>query len=99
VTTLLRTPVKLHGAALHPTIFVGYENVPRGGATDLAGADLLHGSEDCGASSHVDTSRFVSLAVVDVTDCARAFLLVTKRLDSIELGEATRCNDSAEVHW
>ncbi|MBX6766040.1 MAG: hypothetical protein IRY90_02610 [Actinomadura rubrobrunea] len=93
--------MKLHGAAPHPTIFVGenHENVHCGDATEFAGRTSLRGTEGCGTCSRVP--RVLSRAVVDAEACARTFIReldepATDRLDIIDPVEAIRCDDPAE---
>lgn len=65
--------MRLHGAALRLTIFVGdgdqwrhkplyTEIVHRAHQAGLAGASVLHGIEGYGASSRIHTTRLLSLA-------------------------------------
>jgi hypothetical protein len=83
----------LSGTALRMTIFVGEtdqvhhrplysEIVHRAHARGLAGATVLRGYEGFGASSHIHTTRILSLTedlpavvvIVDTTEKIRAFL-------------------------
>jgi PII-like signaling protein len=83
----------LTGTALRATIFVGEadqvrhrplytEIVHRAHAAGLAGATVLHGIEGYGASSHIHTTRILSLTedlpviilIVDAPEKVRAFL-------------------------
>ena len=85
--------MKLQGPAMRLTVFVGEsdqwrhrpvytEIVHRAHAAGLAGASVMRGIEGYGASSHIHTSRILSLsedlpvAVVIIDDAARieAFL-------------------------
>ena len=85
--------MKLQGPALRLTIFVGEsdqwhhhpvytEIVHRAHAAGMAGASVLRGIEGYGASSHVHTTRILSLSedlpvaviIVDAEERIRAFL-------------------------
>lgn len=85
--------MRLHGPALRLTILVGEtdqfhhrplynEIVHRAHRTGLAGATVLRGIEGYGASTHIHTSRILSLTedlpivivIVDDADRVRAFL-------------------------
>lgn len=85
--------MKLEGLALRLTIYVGEndqahhrplyaEIVHRAHAAGLAGASVFRGLEGYGASSHIHTSRILSLSedlplaivIVDAEDRIRAFL-------------------------
>jgi uncharacterized protein len=65
--------MKLHGAALRLTIFVGdtdvwhhkplyHEIVHRAHKAGLAGASVIRGMEGYGASNHIHTTRILSLS-------------------------------------
>lgn len=85
--------MRLHGPALRLTVFVGEtdqyhrrplynEIVQRAHKAGLAGATVVRGIEGYGASTHIHTSRILSLAedlplvivIVDDADRVRAFL-------------------------
>lgn len=85
--------MRLEGAATRLTVFVGEsdqwhhhpvytEIVHRAHAAGLAGASVLRGIEGFGASSHVHTTRILSLSedlpvavvIVDAADRIEAFL-------------------------
>jgi uncharacterized protein len=85
--------MKLQGAAMRLTIFVGEsdqwhhhpvytEIVHRAHAAGLAGASVMRGIEGYGASSHIHTTRILSLSedlpvaivIVDAADRIEAFL-------------------------
>lgn len=85
--------MKLQGPALRVTVFVGEsdqwhhhpvytEIVHRAHRAGLAGATVLHGIEGFGASSHIHTTRILSLSqdlpvavvIVDAEERIRAFL-------------------------
>jgi uncharacterized protein len=85
--------MKLQGPAMRLTVFVGEsdqwhrhpvytEIVHRAHAAGLAGASVLRGIEGYGASSHVHTTRILSLSedlpvaivIVDAADRIEAFL-------------------------
>lgn len=85
--------MRLQGAALRLTIFVGEsdqwhhhpvytEIVHRAHRAGLAGATVLHGIEGYGASTHIHTTRLLSLSqdlpvavvIVDAEARIRAFL-------------------------
>ncbi|WP_214105424.1 DUF190 domain-containing protein [Acrocarpospora catenulata] len=85
--------MKLEGAALRLTVFVGetdvwhhkplyHEIVHRAHAAGLAGASVFRGVEGYGASSHIHTTRILSLSedlpmaivIVDTAHRIRAFL-------------------------
>ncbi|MGC9671165.1 DUF190 domain-containing protein [Planosporangium sp. 12N6] len=85
--------MKLEGPAVRLTIFVGeddcwhhkplyHEIVHRAHRSGLAGATVLRGIEGYGASSHIHTTRLLSLSedlpvtivIVDAEDRIRAFL-------------------------
>lgn len=85
--------MKLQGPAMRLTVFVGEsdqwhrhpvytEIVHRAHAAGLAGASVLRGIEGYGASSHVHTTRILSLSddlpvaivIVDTADRIEAFL-------------------------
>jgi PII-like signaling protein len=85
--------MKLEGPALRLTIFVGEsdqwhhhpvytEIIHRAHAAGLAGASVMRGIEGFGASSHIHTTRILSLSadlpvaivIVDVADRIEAFL-------------------------
>ncbi len=85
--------MKLHGPSMRLTIFIGEsdqwhhrpvytEIVHRAHAAGLAGASVLRGIEGYGASSHVHTTRILSLSedlpvaviIVDSADRIESFL-------------------------
>ncbi len=85
--------MKLQGPSMRLTIFVGEsdqwhhhpvytEIVHRAHAAGLAGASVMRGIEGYGASSHIHTTRILSLSedlpvaivIVDVADRIEAFL-------------------------
>jgi PII-like signaling protein len=85
--------MKLEGRALRLTVYVGEndqvhhkplyaEIVHRAHAAGLAGASVFRGLEGYGASSHIHTTRLLSLSedlpvaivIVDAEDRVRAFL-------------------------
>jgi PII-like signaling protein len=104
----------LRGRALRLTIFVGEDDtwhhkplyteiVHRAHAAGLAGASVFRGIEGYGASSHIHTTRLLSLSadlplaivIVDVEDRVRAFLpqlddLVTEGLVILDEVEVVR---------
>lgn len=106
--------MRLQGAALRLTIFVGdcdqwhhkplfTEIVHRAHQAGLAGASVIRGIEGYGASSHIHTTRLLSLAedlpvaiiIVDAEDRIRAFLpqldeLITEGLVMIDPVEVIR---------
>lgn len=106
--------MRLQGSALRLTVYVGEadqvhhrpvyaEIVHRAHAAGLAGASVFRGVEGYGASSHVHTSRLLSLSedlpvavvLVDDEDRIRAFLpeldeLVTEGLVTVEAVEVVR---------
>ena len=85
--------MKLHGPSMRLTIFVGEsdqwrhhpvytEIVHRAHAAGLAGASVMRGIEGFGASSHIHTTRILSLSedlpvaivIVDTAERIEAFL-------------------------
>jgi len=91
--------MKLHGPSMRLTIFVGEsdqwhhhpvytEIVHRAHAAGLAGASVMRGIEGFGASSHIHTTRILSLSadlpvaivIVDTAERIEAFL---PRLDEL----------------
>lgn len=85
--------MQLHGSAVRLTVFIGesdqwhhrplyHEIVERCRRAGLAGATVMRGIEGYGASSHIHTTRLLSLSedlplaitVVDSEDRIRAFL-------------------------
>lgn len=106
--------MKLEGPALRLTIFIDEDDtwhhkplfteiVHRAHAAGLAGASVFRGIEGYGASSHIHTTRLLSLAenlpvtviIVDAEDAIRAFLpqldeLVSEGLVIIEPVEVIR---------
>lgn len=104
--------MKLSGPATRLTVFVGEtdqwhhrpvytEIVHRAHAAGLAGATVLRGIEGFGASSHVHTTRILSLSedlpvavvIVDANDAIAAFL---PQLDEL-IGEGLVILDPVEV--
>jgi PII-like signaling protein len=106
--------MRLQGSALRLTVFVGesdhwhhhslaHEIVERARKAGLAGATVMRGVEGFGASSHIHTTRLLSLSedlplaiiVVDAEDKIRAFLpqldeLITEGLVLIDNVEVVR---------
>jgi PII-like signaling protein len=106
--------MKLEGPALRLTIFVGesdqwhhkplyHEIVHRAHDAGLAGASVINGIEGYGASSHIHTTRILSLSedlplaiiIVDAEDRIRDFLpqldeLITEGLVIIDPVEVIR---------
>lgn len=105
--------MRLHGPAVRLTIFVGEtdqwhhhpvytEIVHRAHAAGLAGATVLHGIEGYGASSHIHTSRLLSLSedlpvVIIIVDDERRIREFLPRLDEI-IDEGLVILDSVEVY-
>jgi PII-like signaling protein len=104
--------MRLHGPALRLTIFIGEtdqfhhrplynEIVQRAHRAGLAGATVLRGIEGYGASTHIHTTRILSLTedlplvvlIVDDADRIRAFL---PQLDEI-VAEGLVMIDEVEV--
>jgi PII-like signaling protein len=105
--------MRLHGRARRLTIFIGdtdqhhhrplyTEIVHRAHAYGLAGASVFHGIEGYGASSHIHTSRILSLSddlpiaivIVDTEEKINQFLPV---LDDL-IGEGLVIIDDVEVY-
>jgi PII-like signaling protein len=105
--------MRLHGHARRLTIFIGdtdqyhhrplyTEIVHRAHAHGLAGASVFHGIEGYGASSHIHTSRILSLSddlpisivIVDTEDKINEFL---PQLDEL-IDEGLVIIDDAEVY-
>jgi PII-like signaling protein len=105
--------MRSQGRARRLTIFVGdtdqhhhrplyTEIVHRAHAYGLAGASVFHGVEGYGASSHIHTSRILSLSddlpvaivIVDTEDKIDGFL---PELDGL-IGEGLVIIDDVEVH-
>src|ERR671923_1381723 len=91
--------MRLSGAGKRITVFVGEDDrhhgeplyvaiVKRAHAAGLAGASVFRGMEGYGASSHIHTTRMLSLSqdlpiavvIVDAEDPVRAFLPVLDEL-------------------
>jgi len=104
--------MRLHGPALRVTIFIGEtdqfhhrplynEIVQRAHRAGLAGATVLRGIEGYGASTHIHTTRILSMTedlplvivIVDDTERIRAFL---PQLDEI-VAEGLVMIDEVEV--
>jgi hypothetical protein len=105
--------MRLHGRARRLTIFIGdtdqhhhrplyTEIVHRAHEHGLAGASVFHGIEGYGASSHIHTSRILSLSddlpvaivIVDAVDRIEAFL---PELDGL-IDEGLVIIDDVEVY-
>jgi uncharacterized protein len=105
--------MRLHGTACRLTIYIGetdqYQHRPlyteivhRAHARGLAGASVFRGIEGYGASSHIHTSRILSLSedlplaivIVDAEDKIADFLPV---LDDL-IGEGLVILDPVEVY-
>jgi PII-like signaling protein len=105
--------MRLHGRARRLTIFIGdtdqhhhrplyTEIVHRAYEHGLAGASVFHGIEGYGASSHIHTSRILSLSddlpvaivIVDAVDRIEAFL---PELDGL-IDEGLVIIDDVEVY-
>jgi uncharacterized protein len=105
--------MRLHGRACRVTIFIGEtdqhhhkplytEIVHRAHARGLAGASVFRGIEGYGASSHIHTSRILSLSddlpvaivIVDTEDKIDGFL---PELDGL-IDEGLVIIDDVEVH-
>jgi uncharacterized protein len=105
--------MRLHGRALRVTIFIGdtdqhhhrplyTEIVHRAHERGLAGASVFHGIEGYGASSHIHTSRILSLSddlpiaivIVDAEEKINDFL---PELDGL-IGEGLVIVDEVEVY-
>jgi PII-like signaling protein len=105
--------MRLHGRARRLTIFIGdtdqhhhrplyTEIVHRAHEHGLAGASVFHGIEGYGASSHIHTSRILSLSddlpvaivIVDAEDRIAAFL---PQLDGL-IDEGLVIIDDVEVY-
>ena len=106
--------MRLEGSALRLTIFIGesdhwhhhslaHEIVERARRAGLAGATVLRGIEGFGASSHIHTTRLLSLSedlplcitLVDAEDRVRTFLpqldeLITEGLVILDDVEVVR---------
>jgi PII-like signaling protein len=104
--------MRLEGPALRLTVFVGEDDqwhhrplyteiVHRAHRAGLAGSTVLRGIEGYGASSHIHTSRLLSLSddlpvavvIIDAEDRIRAFL---PQLDEL-VGEGLVVIDPVEV--
>jgi PII-like signaling protein len=105
--------MRLHGSAARLTIFIGdtdqhhhrplyTEIVHRAHERGLAGASVFHGIEGYGASSHIHTSRILSLSddlpiaivIVDTEEKITGFL---PELDDL-IGEGLVIVDEVEVY-
>jgi PII-like signaling protein len=91
--------VKLAGAALRLTIFVGdtdtwhhkplyHEIIHRAHAAGLAGASVFRGIEGYGASNHIHTARILSLSEdlpvsIVIVDAAERIRAFLPRLDEL----------------
>jgi PII-like signaling protein len=105
--------MRLHGRASRVTIFIGdtdqhhhrplyTEIVHRAHARGMAGASVFHGIEGYGASSHIHTSRILSLSddlpiaivIIDTEEKITGFL---PELDDL-IGEGLVIVDEVEVY-